>query len=226
MHNLASLDRPLSKLHADLNDVGVGYRRLQNGERIQAGDEFHMSPSDVWSLTSNVGYFVNSSSLTYRRKVEQRRPTPCAFAGEGYRFLKAGERFQEGDECVHMSTLGNNCHAISGVHYGQAVRPTTSAAYPEGYYRRRAVDGNAIFVRHDGFSRPMRIEPAYGFGPMGSERLFPHFFETYEHTPNMGRMTASEVASSFNRSAPVYTRLQFRDTGRSDGFGRRVYEQI
>lgn len=83
---------------------------------------------------------------------------------------------------------------------------------------RRAVDGNVLLVRHDGFSRPMFIEPRTpGFG----FEAFPHFVASFEHAPRAGDGIMDRAATYV-----PYKRIEFRDTGRADGFGRRVFEEI
>lgn len=84
-------------------DPGPGYRLLNNGEKLEKGDEYHdlcyhtlrWSPTAGWTLpASKVG--DNGYELTYRRKLPET---------SGYEFLKAGTPIQKGDQ--YLSSHSN-----------------------------------------------------------------------------------------------------------------------
>jgi hypothetical protein len=78
------------------------YRILEVGEPIEYGDEFYAESVDMW-LPTNIGHLSirNTAAAKYRRKVEPVE-TPAKEPEQPveteYRFLKAGELIQEGDE--------------------------------------------------------------------------------------------------------------------------------
>ena len=78
------------------------YRFLEVGELIQEGDQFYAQSIDHWFFT-NIGHMSlhNTEACKYRRKVEPVEipdEEPEQPVETGYRFLKAGERIQEGDQ--------------------------------------------------------------------------------------------------------------------------------
>lgn len=71
--------------------IGYGYRRLEVGEIVIAGDEF--LNGEKWCVTSisAIGNKIGSVWVTHRRRIN---------AGDGYRLLSVDERVQEGDEYI------------------------------------------------------------------------------------------------------------------------------
>lgn len=220
----------------------AGYRFLVEGEIVQASDAWvrydgSLEPANGISFNyvgSKVGKHVcDLTDSPFVRKVE-RTPEPKVFAGEGWRFLKAGERLQRGDEAVHL--LHTSYAQVFPEAFGTAVNDADAGSYPEGYYRRKVgvatdlsavvtklegelkdarqqitsmkknASGNAVLVRTDGFSKPISIPP-------WSSSAF-----IAVPTKAMSPLSKYSDGSSFET-------VSFERTGTTDGFGRTVFKQ-
>jgi hypothetical protein len=87
--------------------AGPGYRLLQKGDVIQAGDEYWLEGKGPWiaygdgededgSIGMEWTPFEDGGLYPVRRKLEE--PTPQTVAGPGYRLLEDGEEILAGDE--------------------------------------------------------------------------------------------------------------------------------
>lgn len=148
-------------------DAGEGYRFLKDGETILRTDQGIHPMLQKW-MDMPLGAWGNRYDSTRmvmgRRKVEtnaaapapakatvERKPEPRVFAGEGYRFLREGETFVASDEAIHTGSRMDH-------HDGFKVQATTSATYPEGYYRRK-VEAPKVETK-----APAKAAPVAGYG--------------------------------------------------------------
>ena len=116
--NITSPNTPISKMDKSTPIPYTEYRFLEVGELIQDGDQFYAESIDHWFFTS-VGHMSlhNTEACKYRRKVE-----PVEIPAEEpeqpveteYRFLKAGERIQEGDQ--YYGGASNWCNTNHHLH--------------------------------------------------------------------------------------------------------------
>jgi hypothetical protein len=114
---------PKPDLGAD--GVGVGYRKLKVGEKVQEGDEFNFD--GYWRKTSKPGFAVNN--LVYRRKIEQE--VKSVDVGVGYRKLERGEKILCGDELQVLDGTWELSNAI-----GYRLYEDTHTWEPHPYRRK------------------------------------------------------------------------------------------
>ena len=110
-------DRHDTEYHNRGHDA-VDYYYLKPNDIIQEGDQFYAESIDHWFFT-NIGHMSlhNTEACKYRRKVE-----PVEIPAEEpeqpveteYRFLKAGERIQEGDQ--YYGGASNWCNTNHHLH--------------------------------------------------------------------------------------------------------------
>jgi hypothetical protein len=86
---------------------------------------------------------------------------------------------------------------------------------------RQNARGNAVIVRRDGFSKPMNIATCGSF--YGAADL-PRYMQMHDMPePDYGVRSA---CAKFDKASVAYRTLDFRNTGRQDGFGRTIFEEV
>lgn len=142
-------------------DPGIGYRVLGVGEKIQEGDEYLSKRGRGWALSGCRGdgeVISKDTWTTYRRKVEEavkEYPDECygptgilKTPKDGYRFLKLGEKIQEGDvfpidyECMAPNhwdksfDIGVRVHARSCAYIRKVEETKEVKEYPHLCYHK------------------------------------------------------------------------------------------